>query len=118
MPDRPRRIPEATVSRLERERDEARAPVQPDPTPDREGTPLRWSAVAQHAFAVALAGASEWRVGLKDVIKVLGAEGGWDAVTAWTPDDGAVLRCAAMWAADHELAANEHNEAVNLRLRQ
>lgn len=65
---------------------------------------LRWSAAAQRSLAVTLAGASEWRTGLKDAIKVLGTDGGWDAVAAWTPDDrGELLKCSAMWTAGEDL---------------
>jgi PAS domain-containing protein len=59
---------------------------------------LRWRPAAQRALTAALAGASEWRAGLKDAIKILGTDGGWDAVTVWAPDDrGVLLRCVAMW---------------------
>jgi hypothetical protein len=59
---------------------------------------LRWRPTAQRALTSAIAGASEWRTGLKDAIKILGTDGGWDAVTAWAPDDrGVLLRCVAMW---------------------
>jgi PAS fold len=66
------------------------------------GTPGRtaWDADAQRAFSAALSGASEWRMGLKDVIKVLGTHGGWDAVVAWSPGERASLRCVAMWTRD------------------
>jgi hypothetical protein len=61
---------------------------------------LRWGAHAQLAFASILSGASEWRTGLKDAVKVLGGEGKWDAVCAWVPDSRIpVLRCGAMWTA-------------------
>jgi PAS domain-containing protein len=69
--------------------------------------PLRWSPAAQRRLYAALRGASEWRVGLKDAVKILGAEGGWDAVTAWSPDAHGSLRCAAMWVADGRLGALE-----------
>jgi predicted nucleic acid-binding Zn-ribbon protein len=62
-----------------------------------------WDANAQRALAAALSGASEWRTGLKDVIKVLGAHGGWDAVCAWAPGERASLRCVAMWMRDPDL---------------
>jgi GAF domain len=59
-----------------------------------------WSSAAQRTLASTLASASEWRTGVRDVVKVLGYEAGWDAVCAWLPDDrGRLLRCAAMWTA-------------------
>jgi hypothetical protein len=61
---------------------------------------LHWDAGAQRALSAALASASEWRMGLKDVIKVLGSEGGWDAVIAWAPGERSTLRCVAMWMRD------------------
>jgi PAS domain-containing protein len=86
--------------------------VEPDvPTPahptNGSGAPqsiLRWPATAQRSLALTLAGASEWRTGLKDAIKVLGTDGGWDAVAAWTPDErGKLLKCSAMWTAGEGL---------------
>jgi hypothetical protein len=60
-----------------------------------------WSAAAQRTLTASLANASEWRIGLRDVVKVLGREAGWDAVCAWVPDErGRQLRCAAMWSGD------------------
>ena len=60
----------------------------------------QWSADAQRALSVALCGASEWRTGLKDAIKVLGREGGWDTATVWAPGERSTLRAVAMWARD------------------
>ncbi len=76
-------------------------PRLPDPAPAPPSA-RRWTPTAQRAFAAVLASASDWRTGLKDAVKVLGAVGGWDSVTAWCPGETAMLRCAAMWAdAEH-----------------
>jgi hypothetical protein len=73
-----------------------RQPAAPAPTSGRP----RWSSAAQFNLATALAGAAEWRIGMRDVVKELGREAGWDAVCAWLPDDlGRFLRCGAMWTA-------------------
>jgi PAS domain-containing protein len=57
-----------------------------------------WSPRAQRALTASLAGASEWRTGLKDAVRILGSDGGWAAVVAWCAEDRApALRCAAMW---------------------
>jgi hypothetical protein len=60
-----------------------------------------WSHTAQRALTASLAASTEWRTGLKDVLRILGSEGGWDAVVAWCPDDRAnALRCVAMWISE------------------
>lgn len=57
-----------------------------------------WSHGAQRALTASLAAATEWRTGLKDVLRVVGSEGGWDAAVAWCPDERtSALRCVAMW---------------------
>jgi hypothetical protein len=57
-----------------------------------------WSPDAQRSLASSLAHAAEWRTGLKDAIRVVGTEAGWDVVIAWCPDErGRALRCVAMW---------------------
>jgi PAS domain-containing protein len=69
--------------------------------PPRAATPSgapTWSHGAQRALATSLAAATEWRAGLKDALRVLGTEGGWDVAVAWGPDErGTALRCIAMW---------------------
>lgn len=71
----------------------------PDPTPASASGP-HWSPLAQRTLTSALASATEWRVGLKDALRVIGGEGGWTAAIAWFPDERAsALRCAAMWTA-------------------
>ena len=58
----------------------------------------RWDANAQRTLSAALAAITEWRAGLKQVVKSLGADGGWDTVVAWCPDDRrGVMKCVAMW---------------------
>ena len=75
---------------------------------DLDSDERRWSAHAQRTLAAALAGAFEWSVGLKYVVRLLGVEGKWDAVCAWRPDERRpILGCAAMWTAEPGLAALE-----------
>jgi hypothetical protein len=60
-----------------------------------------WSGRAQRTLAAALAQASEWRVGVRDAVRVIGSEGGWDAVSVWVRDERRPqLKCAAMWLPD------------------
>jgi hypothetical protein len=66
----------------------------------RELDRQRWSPAAQRALSAALCGASEWRTGLKDAIKVLGGEGKWDVVSVWAPGERRALRCIATWTGD------------------
>jgi hypothetical protein len=67
---------------------------------DSPGRPV-WDSAAQRALSAALIGISEWRLALRQAVNVLGAQGRWDAVVAWQPDDrGKVMKCAAMWTAD------------------
>jgi hypothetical protein len=74
--------------------DTARADFRPSRHPT-------WSGSAQRALASAVAQASEWRTGVRDAVKVIGLEGGWDAVSVWVPDERrAQLKCSAMWVAD------------------
>jgi PAS domain-containing protein len=83
------------------------APVPPPPPPVIEspdagtgasGPGQSWSPDAQRSLTSSLAHAAEWRTGLKDAIRVLGTEAGWDVVIAWCPDErGRALRCVAMW---------------------
>ena len=77
----------------------------------------RWSPDAQRSFTASLAAAPDWRVGLKETIKVIGLQGGWDTVTSWCPDSRGVLRCVAMWISDSDLAQFEtvtwqHSERI------
>jgi hypothetical protein len=65
-----------------------------------------WSGRAQRALSAALAQASEWRIGIRDAVKVIGSEGGWDVASVWLPDDRRpLLKCAAMWTADPDRRA-------------
>jgi hypothetical protein len=80
------------------------AAVPPSPPGDQQPS---WSAAAQRTLSQTLASASDWRTGVRDVVKVLGREAGWDVVCAWLPDDrGQQLRCVAMWTVD----ADERDE--------
>jgi hypothetical protein len=68
---------------------------------------LRWEPASQRALSTVLAGASDWRTGLKDVTRVMASEGGWDVVTAFAPDQKGRIRCLAMWTVAAELAGFE-----------
>jgi len=94
---------------------EATATRTAEPMPSRQSSPLvridpaasaeysrppgpAWSHQAQRAVTASLAAASEWRTGLKDTIRILGSEGGWDVVISWCPERrGTTMRCTAMW---------------------
>jgi hypothetical protein len=59
-----------------------------------------WGAVAQRELAAALARASDWRLGVKAAIGVLGSAGGWDAICAWQPDERReYASCFTTWIA-------------------
>jgi hypothetical protein len=80
--------------------DDGDADGEPGPAPVDEMVPgsLVWEPASQRAFAAALTEATEWRTVLKQAVKVIGAEGKWDAVVAWCPEQRrAVMKCAAMW---------------------
>jgi hypothetical protein len=95
---------------FERERRELadRPPaLAPAPAPAIAPSPSgpSWSHSAQRALTSSIADASEWRNGLKDALRTVGVEGGWDIVVAWCPDERAnAFRCVAMWMA----APGEH----------
>jgi hypothetical protein len=95
---------------FERERRELadRPPaLAPAPAPAIAPSPSgpSWSHSAQRALTSSIADASEWRNGLKDALRTVGVEGGWDVVVAWCPDERAnAFRCVAMWMA----APGEH----------
>jgi hypothetical protein len=77
-------------------------------TPRHAESIMHWHPSAQRALTETLAGASEWRTGLKDAVRILGSDGGWDAVAAWAPDErGRFIRCIAMWTRGDELRAFE-----------
>jgi PAS domain S-box-containing protein len=88
---------------------EASPPSEPQiaAVPDVQGDDRpHWSAASQRALSATLANASEWRIGLRDVVKVLGREAGWDVVCAWVPDErGRQLRCGAMWSGEGDALA-------------
>jgi chromosome segregation ATPase len=58
----------------------------------------RWAPDSQRALAAALATATEWRVAIKQAVKIIGSEGNWDAVVALSPDQRQpFMKCLAMW---------------------
>ncbi len=67
----------------------------------RDAGSLVWTPAAQRALSAALGEATDWRGVLKQAVKVIGHEGGWDAAVAWCPDGRhGFMKCAAMWAGD------------------
>jgi GAF domain-containing protein len=86
-------------SNAERAADQSSEPERPASTPPVPSTPTpTWSHPAQRTLAAALASAADWRTGVKDTVKIVGSQGGWDAVVAWCPDERKpLLVCAAMW---------------------
>jgi hypothetical protein len=64
---------------------------------------VSWQPTAKRTLSASLARESVWRNVLKETVEVLGSEGGWDTVTAWLPDDGSKLDCAATWTAHRGL---------------
>ena len=104
----------ARIAQLERERREADAPdvngwllrapsaplgeTQDGAVAASTSSGPTWSHGAQRALALSLADAAEWRTGLKDALRIIGTEGGWDIAVAWYPDERTkALRCTAMW---------------------
>jgi hypothetical protein len=70
-------------------------------------TGLRWQPASQRALSASLARTAVWRNVLTESMKVLGSEGGWDAIAAWLPEDAGALGCAAVWTAHPELGRFE-----------
>ena len=58
---------------------------------------VRWLPPAQRKLSASLGRMSVWRTVLRETATIIGSEGGWDAVTAWVPDEHGGLACAAMW---------------------
>ena len=57
-----------------------------------------WDGTAQRAVSEAIAEVSDWRIALKEIVRVLGSHGGWDAVVAWCPEERRPsFCCVAMW---------------------
>ncbi|HUO74202.1 MAG TPA: PAS domain-containing protein [Solirubrobacteraceae bacterium] len=78
-----------------------------EPAEPGEQPSVQWLPGAQRKLSASLARMSVWRAVLKETTRIIGTEGGWDAVTAWVPDDGGGLECAAMWTAHPGLSAFE-----------
>jgi transcriptional regulator with GAF, ATPase, and Fis domain len=64
---------------------------------------VSWQPMAKRTLSASLTRESVWRSVLKETVQVLGAEGGWDTVTAWLPDESNNLGCAATWTAHRGL---------------
>lgn len=71
--------------------------------PAHVGSGVSWQPTAKRTLSASLARESVWRNVLKETVQVLGAEGGWDTVTAWLPDETNNLGCAATWIAHRGL---------------
>jgi hypothetical protein len=57
-----------------------------------------WDGAAQRSVAEALAEVADWRVALKELVRVIGPRGGWDAVVAWCPEERRpTMACTGMW---------------------
>ena len=57
-----------------------------------------WDGAAQVAVAETLGPSTDMRVALKDLVRVLGTRGGWDAVVAWCPEERRpTMGCVGMW---------------------
>ncbi len=95
---------ELSAAQAELERWQAGGAVPADePTPIPESAPgsPAWNATAQRTFSEALAPITEWRNGLKQVVKIIGAQGSWDAAVIWSLEQRrAFLKCVAMWSGD------------------
>ena len=76
----------------------------PDETTSAHAGPgVSWLPTAKRTLSASLARESVWRNVLKETVQVLGAEGGWDTVTAWLPEEANELGCAATWIAHRGL---------------
>ncbi len=87
-----------------RARDRAGTPAAVDPTTanvsaEDPGAPvLAWKAASQRALSAGLVGVSEWSGALEHAVNTLGANGPWDAVVGWSPDERRrSMRCTATW---------------------
>jgi len=68
--------------------------------PVTPGSPV-WQPASQRALSAALTAVEDWRTALKQTVKVVGCEGRWDAVVAWSPDKRRKhMGCVAMWTAE------------------
>ncbi len=74
-----------------------------DSAPAQATGGVSWQPTAKRTLSASLARESVWRNVLKETVQVLGSEGGWDTVTAWLPDEGNNLDCAATWSAHRGL---------------
>jgi len=80
----------------------------PDEAGSAHGGPgVSWLPTAKRTLSASLARESVWRNVLKETVQVLGAEGGWDTVTAWLPAETNTLGCAATWIAHRGLEGFE-----------
>ena len=102
---------ELSAAQAELERDESEAVANGTRASHRDGearlidlvTPgsLVWPPASQRSLSAALTAVEDWRTALQQTVKVVGCEGGWDAVVAWCPDKRRKLMgCVAMWTAE------------------
>ena len=101
--DEPAPAPEREPSRAVPVAELARLDETPSAGPGNAAGGVSWQPTAKRALSASLARESVWRNVLKETVEVLGAEGGWDTVTAWLPDESDHLGCAATWTAHRGL---------------
>ncbi|HYB26190.1 MAG TPA: PAS domain-containing protein [Solirubrobacteraceae bacterium] len=104
----------AAQAELERGHSEARATEIGGSNHDTEdaqfhpaalGSPV-WQPVSQRALSAALTAVDDWRTALKQTVKIVGHEGKWDAVAAWSPDRRRkLMQCVAMWGAEATISS-------------
>jgi hypothetical protein len=102
---------ELSAAQAELKRWETEAAANETRTPHLNGEPPRicpvtpgspvWQPASQRALSAALTAVEDWRTALKQTVKVVGCEGGWDVVVAWCPDKRRkFMGCVAMWTAE------------------
>lgn len=76
---------------------EAASAEATEPVP---GTP-RWNATCQRELSAELASVTDWRTAVKQVVKIVGGAGNWDAAVVWAPEPRrAHMKCIAVWTGD------------------
>jgi hypothetical protein len=85
--------------------------TDPDPEPPlvdaaAPGSPV-WQPASQRALSAALTAADDWRTALEQTVKIVGSEGGWDAVVARCPDRRRqFMQCVAMCCAESTISSS------------
>jgi GAF domain-containing protein len=77
-----------------------------------------WQPASQRALSAALTAVDDWRTALTQAVKIVGHEGGWDAVVAWSPDRGRkLMQCVAMWGAETTISGTFETRVWQHRLK-